>query len=1011
MGRKRDSTVMLTEDSSFTEQSSLEERAIKSKKKNPVVERPNISSALLSNGKSIFDYLHDTQKSINAIGADWCRLYDLNAKKGMLCLLNSLGESSGCEDVILMSQYTKEPCENILQLFEVDYRLATEGGQYPIMKGKKGEKFQYRLLSFWASILNQTTGGALHEPEFLDEICEWLARFSESTFRPIRHTATLIALQVTSTLVEINKTLRSSIEAARKHDGKGKGRRSSNMERIELTAKSEALEEVIEMLYKEIFSVRYRDVVPEIRQACLEGLGQWVCGHSRFFLADEHMKYLGWCLADKSGMVRLEAIRSLYLIYSNPEFLSSLRVFTQHFKKQMCDAVLDKDASVAIEAIRLASLLSDHDILEATDYETIYKLLFDEQGEVRQMAAKFVYNYLLEGSSERSKAAEQLRGLIAFMDSYTRVPNYAVDAMWKTTNIFTDWKCMAGLLHAAADSMSDRQRILFARLVNVSARKATGHAICKKTKKEMAAEGTLKPQQVQKAMDALGEVMSYELPDLLKLYTADQAVLGELVELPRFMSLAGYDNKEYEDLLNRFQYIMLNMTEDDVLSRCAATLAHLMNSSDRGTETELKMRSIRMGLDEQLQPFRGISVDSWEELSDDERSSMELALKRARCLLSACDVSDLDVFELCADVIDWSTEYAAEIPMATLSTAFKAMYLNATWNLVAYDNDEGNDETLAGRILTQRDSLVKRSVALLNCNRGQLAVVYETFLVTCDMLVMFKMGGAGGSVALEAVPGELESRLLQAFTFLLRHFREGVTNIDKEDKAAMVVAGLARLVKVRAVSRSMGASVLFEFVLNGKVAEHVVKELLGHLRTHEDGGFPTWKLIFKALKWQFQHVLKASKEDQEVELERFKQLTNRLARSYGVGAVANRDELCFLVQKGISFGFKSAPDNFAFFDAMRRMLGALNSGDTGAGSRLFTHFQEQKLACGLDDIDPEAEYADFYFDLLQELLKLSGEEIPSGDMEDISSANGKRSFSEASEAPRKKKMDDLSVDL
>jgi hypothetical protein len=44
---------------------------------------------------------------------------------------------------------------------------------------------------------------------------------------------------------------------------------------------------------------KYRDVDPEIRQACISAMGSWIVSYPSLFLQDLYLKYIGWTLNDK----------------------------------------------------------------------------------------------------------------------------------------------------------------------------------------------------------------------------------------------------------------------------------------------------------------------------------------------------------------------------------------------------------------------------------------------------------------------------------------------------------------------------------------------------------------------------------------------------------------------------------------------------------------------------------------------------------------------------------------
>ena len=97
------------------------------------------------------------------------------------------------------------------------------------------------------------------------------------------------------------------------------------------------------------------------------------------FLADTHLKYLGWVLNDfESPQVRGLALSSLYSIYrASHRDLSGLVHFTARFEKRFCEMICDVDRNVAIEAIKLVTYLQQLKLLTTfgSTRATVLKLM------------------------------------------------------------------------------------------------------------------------------------------------------------------------------------------------------------------------------------------------------------------------------------------------------------------------------------------------------------------------------------------------------------------------------------------------------------------------------------------------------------------------------------------------------------------------------------------------------------------------------------------------------------
>ncbi|KFQ44938.1 Cohesin subunit SA-3, partial [Nestor notabilis] len=100
-----------------------------------------------------------------------------------------------------------------------------------------------------------------------------------------------------------------------------------------------------------------RDVVPDIRAICMEELGTWMKTYTASFLTDSYLKYIGWTLYDKQQEVRLQCVKALQGLYGHRDTAAHMELFTRRFKTRMVSMVFDKEFSVAVEVVKLLTLM------------------------------------------------------------------------------------------------------------------------------------------------------------------------------------------------------------------------------------------------------------------------------------------------------------------------------------------------------------------------------------------------------------------------------------------------------------------------------------------------------------------------------------------------------------------------------------------------------------------------------------------------------------------------------
>jgi cohesin complex subunit SA-1/2 len=143
----------------------------------------------------------------------------------------------------------------------------------------------------------------------MDILIQLLVSLSQNSIRSFRHTATFVAMKLSSAIVDVVVELESFREknTLQLETEKLKISQTGVNDRMELLLQSRAdfeskideLTSMTQCLFKSVFTLRYRDIVPDIRIICLTELGNWMRVYPAFFLNDSYLKYYGWCICDK----------------------------------------------------------------------------------------------------------------------------------------------------------------------------------------------------------------------------------------------------------------------------------------------------------------------------------------------------------------------------------------------------------------------------------------------------------------------------------------------------------------------------------------------------------------------------------------------------------------------------------------------------------------------------------------------------------------------------------------
>lgn len=221
---------------------------------------------------------------------------------------------------------------------------------------------------------------------------------SSSTLRPFRHTSTVITFNILTTLCDTASELRKSIvnatrqlEAENKKAKQNQGRIKSLEDKVnEGEQRRDFVENVIKDIFDAVFVHRYRDIDPKIRTDCVYELATWVLKLPHLFFDGQYLRYLGWVLSDISALTRMEVVKSLSRIFKNKDNVSGMRNFTERFRPRLVEmATRDADSNVRATTVELLDVVREVGFLEASDVDTIGRLLFDSDPRVRRAVVGF----------------------------------------------------------------------------------------------------------------------------------------------------------------------------------------------------------------------------------------------------------------------------------------------------------------------------------------------------------------------------------------------------------------------------------------------------------------------------------------------------------------------------------------------------------------------------------------------------------------------------------------------
>uniref|UniRef100_A0A8B9K5W5 STAG2 cohesin complex component n=1 Tax=Astyanax mexicanus TaxID=7994 RepID=A0A8B9K5W5_ASTMX len=697
--------------------------------------------------------------------------------------------------------------------------------------------------------------------------------------------------------------------------------------RKELQENQDEIENMMNAIFKGVFVHRYRDAIAEIRAICIEEIGVWMKMYSDAFLNDSYLKYVGWTMHDKQGEVRLKCLTALQGLYYNRELNARLELFTSRFKDRIVSMALDKECDVAVQAIKLLTLVlqSSDEVLTAEDCESVYHLVYSAHRPIAVAAGEFLYKKLFShrGPEEESLPRRGRQCLNAnlikttvffFLESELHEHGaYLVDSMWEcASDLLKDWESMISLLldepFPGEEALTDRQETALIEIMLCAVRQSCEchPPVGRGTGKRVMTAKEKKTQLDDRTK--ITEIFAVALPLLLTKYSVDSEKVTNLLQLPQYFDLEIYTTgrleKHLEALLRQIREVVEKHTDTDVLEACSMTF-HALCNEEFTIFNRVDIARSQL-LDEQVDKFNRLLEDflqEGEEPDEDDAYQVLSTLKRITAFHNAHDLTKWDLFTSNYRLLNTGLQNG-DMTEQIVIHALQCTHYVILWNLAKVS--EGS--STKADMVTLRKQM--RAFCLM-CQRYlssvSIAVKEQAFTILCDALMIFSHQiVSSGREALEPLvlspDSSLQSDLLN---FILDHVfidqdDDGSTDGQQDDEAGKIealhkrrnlLAAYCKLIVFNVVDMSTGADIFKQYM-------RLFNEMLSELGCNFDRSSSSFCGI--------------------------KELARRFSLTFGLDQLKTREAIAMLHKDGIEFAFKEPspqgeggpPLNLAFLDVL-----------------------------------------------------------------------------------------------
>ncbi|XP_054028828.1 cohesin subunit SA-3 [Dryobates pubescens] len=920
--------------------------------KRPRQRDPSVTPTSPDHG-TLFQAVLSAKADLETLVDEWLETYQEDRERGFLELANFLVRSCGCRGVVTPRMFRELPNSEIIQRLTQEF--AEDSPEYPLAAGTQPwRRFRAGFCGLLAAVVRRCRFGAIFDGFLLDALVALLTGLADSQVRAFRHTGTLAAVKLLTALGEVALDVGRQRDSNRRHleaeQGKEPERRAAGrvetlLEKSqELQEQQQEMEDLMNAIFKGVFVHRYRDVVPEIRALCMEELGTWMKSYPTLFLTDGHLKYLGWTLHDKHGGVRLQVVKALQGLYGHRGTATHLELFTSRFKGRLVAMVLDKEPEVALEVVKLLTMMLDttEEALSEDDCCQLYLLVYAASRPLASAAGLFLYRRLLDPAGDNHSFLRLLLDFFLESELHEHAA-YLVDSLWDCAgHRLRDWDGISSLLLQGAPPeglAAPQEQALVQVLAASVAQAAQGHP-------PVGREPPRKPSAQQRKAQAeertrLSLCLIPVLPQLLAKFSADAETATALLELLPCLELSlcrsGRMEKHVERVLGQLQEVVQKHSGQGVLGAASRALHALcapalptrpQGDLARGLLADQLAERCQGHIDELLQAT---------SLEEQELYSMAATFRRISALFSAHDLTPWQLFEPCARLLQHAAD-TGEVPAQVLVPTISCLHYHLLWEL---------SRLPAAHVPKEQLQSLRRRVGIFSSlcqgclGDAEGSVREQAFMVLSDLLLVLgprlAQGGREELLPLVLVPEAGLQAQLAAFlmdhVFYHGHSEPPAGPIQELHQRRLLLAGFCKLLVHEVLELSAASDVFKHYAKFYSDYGDIMRETLSCARQRDRRRW-AGVLLLSLQQLLAELLLQQGPGAAAEDLPELRLLARRFSAL--LGSPRDRAALLALHREGIRFALQDPPGpgkpplNLPFLEVLGELSARLRRPDRAA---------------------------------------------------------------------------------
>ena len=905
----------------------------------------------------VFDLLRGENSATMLFSNEWRARYNASEIAAVAEIYSLLCKAAGCTTGVSAMELQRSDCLTIMNRIVNDMASGNLFGEDPLSKRSQDFKgFRENFLEFIDKCVRNTSEGEeLYDGTLFASLAEIVATCASSKARPLRMAATLMALQIITSLITVVNNLQKARDLKQNQMDNELKKKTVAADLVKSLQRAidnaqeqiELVEGYMNEMFTKVYTHRFRDCDEHIRAECMKAMGKWMFKHQLVFLTDFYLKYLGWSLNDKSAAVRLEVLFALKNLASSQSHLAMMDTFIARFKERIAEMLCDVDARVVVEAVRLAAVLHEHTELDAEHMNFVTALIMDRHPTIRVAAAKATKTLihtltetyrrardLSYNDDEDSAHLRELHGiaqLLADLGDENGGHGKVIEGLASAYDVLSQHKFIAQVL---TEDMEMEDAAMMANIMILSMRHGMGEDVSKPYAKSASRQTAKQRQAIETAHEEITIEVGNLLPELFMKYQAEAQVIAPLVEAVRFIKLERYtlrhEEEKFTAIAEQIKDIFFKHSDKRTLEACGEAFNYFCNEGFEATAPfaqpilDSAVHDLSSRLSATLKKVRALMAKGDKIVANENEGhafELRMCLSRVHALISKCNISSgvhmmNDLSQYVADASRTTTTPGKEaVALASSSVSFALI-----WQALELMDSETTTSVQVNEHLAERDAFVSNVMHILRRvmdtfpNADTDSLRRSLISTICDMELYYynasTLPAAHPAAALQLKLNASDS------SEIWTHCTALITPDDAQQDADMESARLAYRMALHeqqiASNGSCGADFLSNFKIAGPWTDAVIRTYCNDLR--RSGPHVLARAVLSAMQTAYAEVLQADLGNRQLLIDAFADLSKRLSELFTLSSKRDRLVMRIFFEEAVRSVVFPDPDydKFAF---------------------------------------------------------------------------------------------------